>query len=369
MGIYIIFFLIFMFFSVFDFIKIDDFTKKVLIFFLFIISSLFIGTRTMGPDYTTYHSFYLLLPKFQNLFSEFKYYTIISKFEPLYILTTGIFKAMNISFPVFHLIFTTAFCALFYFTITKYTKYAFTASLIYISFAYLSGWSAIRQFMAASIFFYAIQFLLNKRYLKYCILILIALLFHYSAIFLMLFVFVKDFWWNRSTYLMLIVGALLLYFSGLLAKISSFVFSFFPFLDSGKVDAWILNNQDGIISTIFLLWISIILFILLNLNKFRRIKNFNFYFNIYIFSLIAFIILSSLGGFGRVNMFFKLLHPIIFSYLFYIIDNKSKFILFLLIMFISFVTYYRTFVIMDRMQEGAEVKNTKFIPYKSWLIE
>jgi len=80
-----------------------------------------------------------MTPNLFELPGQFAEFTLFSKFEPLYILSTSTAKTFGITFHVFHLIFTAIFCGLFIFNISKYTPFTFIAILVYVGFAYISG--------------------------------------------------------------------------------------------------------------------------------------------------------------------------------------------------------------------------------------
>lgn len=366
MGIYLLFFIFISAFSIFDFIGKES-NQKIFLFIIWLLSTLFIGTRTIGPDYYVYHTYYLMVPNIFELSGQFAEYTIFSKFEPLYIITTSLGKSLGLSFEIFHLIFTGIFCWLFIFNISKYTPYVFISIMVYVGFAYISGWSAIRQFMAGSIFFYALKFIIQEKRFKYAISIVIATLFHYSAIVLIVFIVIRNWKLSKLTCTILILCPLMIYFSGIFSIISSYLLGFLPFLDATKVTKW-TNEESGLISTIFFLWVFVLIFFIANLDKLRNLPNFNLFFNIYIFSFSMFVLVQSLGEFGRINMFNKILHALMFPYIIFIFSKSSRLVVYLIIWTISIVTYYRDIITMDEFQSKSTNLTTKFIPYKSWLF-
>ncbi|WP_433901938.1 EpsG family protein [Sphingobacterium puteale] len=365
MFVYLLFFWAIAMFSILDFTESNN--RKLCLFIIWVLCSLFIGTREMGPDYYVYNVFYSYVPKLDALADNFQAFTARSKFEPLYIIITSLFSTLGISFEIFHLLFTATFCALFIFSVHKYTPHVFVAIMVYIGFAYFSGWSAIRQFMAGSIFIYALQFIIEGKRFKFLILIILALLFHYSAIVLLPIVFLRNWKISKGWCFVLICGVLVIYFSGMLKAISSFVFSFFPFLDQSKVNRFANNEEDTLISTIFFLWIIILSFLNFNRDKFKDYYNFNILFNIYLFSFLMYVLILSFGDLGRINMYNKLLHAIMFPFIVFAF-REGRALAWVALALISSITIYKDITSMDSFQERAENSSTLFVPYKSWLF-
>ncbi|MFK2015199.1 EpsG family protein [Bacteroides fragilis] len=74
--------------------------------------------------------------------------------------------------------------------IRKYTKYKYTALLLYVLTVYLHyNIEIMREAIAISFFLLSIKYYINKKWLKYYIVILGCILFHYSALFLLLLPF------------------------------------------------------------------------------------------------------------------------------------------------------------------------------------
>jgi len=100
----------------------------------------------------------------------------------------------------------------------------------------------------------------------------------------------------------------------------------------------------------------------------RQKKYFNLFFNIYLFSFAMFVLVQSLGDFGRINMFNKILHALMFPYIIFIFSKSSRLAIYLIIWVISIITYYRDIITMDEFQSKSIISDSKFIPYKSWLF-
>lgn len=68
-------------------------------------------------------------------------------------------------------------------------KFGHIIILLVLQYFLFNGFNTIRQMAAVAIFFYSIRFIVNRKFLKYCIWIIIASFFHKSAVICFLFYF------------------------------------------------------------------------------------------------------------------------------------------------------------------------------------
>ena len=365
MILYIFFYILFIPFVILDYVKLSNREKNITLFFLGGILSLFVGSRLIGPDLQTYKILYNLAPNLYNLSREFNYYTFLSKFEPLFIFLYSLSKTLNLSFETFNLVYSTIFVFLFIITIPKYTRYSFLAIFIYIGFAYMSGWSALRQFMGASIFFYSLQFLFNGNRWKYLICIVLATLLHYSAIVLIPLVLIPRNRFKTIWYYVLMIVFLMLYFSGIISVFLGQILSYFPFLDKDKVENAI-ESEDSLISSVFILWTVINIICLIAYKSIKeKVAHFDYFFNILFSCYLTYILLVGMGGLGRVIMYYKIMFPVFIPILAVIFVKKQRLLFVMGILIISMYIYTNTIIGMDQNAGGIL---DKFIPYKSWLF-
>ncbi len=132
--------------------------------------------------------------------------------------------------------------------------------LIYLTTFYLRTYNIMRQALAVAIVFFALQYLLNKQYKKYILYVLIAMLFHTTAITALVLLWYyrpreyKKKWHKAAEYLLPVVGLL---FIELLMKI---VFSISIFAQYRVGYDKIYDNSIFTIGT-FLLFIKFGLYI------------------------------------------------------------------------------------------------------------
>jgi len=125
------------------------------------------------------------LPDLSNLFS---YQSIKFKREPGWLLINAIAKAFSDDFVALQVILAIIVNSTFFWFLKKYTKYNFTAVLVYYTFFYCYvNFEILRESLALCVFMFSFESLKNKRYKRYYCYALVAVFFHISAIILFLF--------------------------------------------------------------------------------------------------------------------------------------------------------------------------------------
>jgi hypothetical protein len=149
--------------------------------------------------------------------------------------------------------------------------------------------SGIRQCIALNIFLYSIQFIINGRFGRYVLLILIAASFHTSALILIPFYFILKV--NFKSYILLfvsLVGMLisLLKISWISIVLEKIIGAFFVAAITGKLYGY--GNREDVRSFGFgfVLNIVILLFLILKRKSFKDQKLFNVFLNMYVVGLL-----------------------------------------------------------------------------------
>lgn len=103
--------------------------------------------------------------------------------EPGYKLLSSIVKSFSDEYQMLQLSALFIGSVFFFKALSKYTQNYFAALLIYLGYVYLTlNMSGIRQAVSLSIVFYGLQFVKNKQFWRYFIVILFAAMFHYSSL-------------------------------------------------------------------------------------------------------------------------------------------------------------------------------------------
>lgn len=219
MFVYIIPFIVTFFAAiVYDICKYQDNNGKFLIWIgLYIYLTLFIGLRYMvgGDSY-----FYML---YFNEMSSGSLFDISwdGEYQPLFTFLTNLAKSIYPSFTSFQIlhVFIINTC-LFYF-IAKNSLYRFSTLFLCLLMFYINFTVEIlRESLAIMVFIYNYKNLENKKWVRYYIGVFIAIMFHLSAVFLIVLPFLKFLRLNKGYVILLVLAFLVL-------NQLNFIFTFF----------------------------------------------------------------------------------------------------------------------------------------------
>lgn len=240
----------------------------------------YIPGATVGNDYNNYRIWY-------NDMSFASVFTINNfLFNVLFYTIKVVFN----NYDVF--IFISSFfliCSVYYFSIklTEDDRYAL-AVFVFLSFGiYDLSMSAIRQWIAGSIFLISLKQLKDKNLKNYIILIIIAALFHNSAIILLLVypAINCELEYKKKLFLELIITILI--YLGLYFKLDIYMISL---IDKTYLLKY-LNTKDGALYANYTVFIistfCFLLMIIQNKTYKEKIKNYHFDFNYIVLLIIA----------------------------------------------------------------------------------
>lgn len=162
------------------------------IYYLFelVVLVLLVGLQNrLGGDNLSYEEYFYAMPSFREL-AHLKL-NVGARFQPLWYLFIAFVKSINNNYTCFHFLHAIFVDSLIFYFFSRHTKYRFSAVLLFfLSFNFLYFNIEIqRESMAIAVFLFSIHFLEEKKYLKYFICAIIALLFHVSSIFTFLLPF------------------------------------------------------------------------------------------------------------------------------------------------------------------------------------
>jgi len=248
--------------------------------FEFLILVLLAGLRyRVGGDTLFYMSFFDSYPKL----NELSYFDFLSaEFSPLWYVFNAIVKFIHDDFVIFQIIQAIIVNSVFFWFFRKYTKYYFSAILMYY-FGYYCYFNMeiIRQVLAICFFLLAIPALNKRKYLMYYFWCIVALFFHYSALFVffipIFLVVFKSITYKQLILISIIIGVLIS-----VINIIPFLLSLFSFneLIAFKLENYtassvsiknILFFYGNIIPIIILLYLNKSNEILLEINQFKGI--------------------------------------------------------------------------------------------------
>jgi hypothetical protein len=151
-------------------------SPKVVIFFLFLFVVFLEGTKwTMGVDWNSYYDY----------FNKFNDPLITSKplsfFEPGFVFYTYLVSVFTDNYSVYLIITMAILYGCIFYSICRVTNYSFVAIFYILTFIpWYSG--AIRQMLALAIFSLCFESIFSRKFFKFLILIVIASMFHVTAI-------------------------------------------------------------------------------------------------------------------------------------------------------------------------------------------
>lgn len=152
-------------------------------FLEFIILVLLAGLRyRVGGDTLFYMSFFDSYPKLNEL-TDFDF--VLAEFNPLWYVFNAFTKFIHDDFTTFQIFHAIVVNSIFFWFFRKYSNYFFTAIFIYF-FGYYCYFNMeiLREILAISFLMLSIPFLNKRNYFMYYLLSVVALFFHYSAVFM-----------------------------------------------------------------------------------------------------------------------------------------------------------------------------------------
>lgn len=286
------------------------------------------------------------------------------KFEPLYILLNSIIKSISSNYTIFLIVHSTILYLLIFKSVKDYSKnYIFSIFCYYCLMLPYLGMN--RQIIAIAICMYSIRYVVEKDVFKFIITIIIASLFHYSALVFLIVYFVNNQWSNRS-YILLLGLSAAISLSGVLNMIPDGFFDLFG--DKLAKAGTYLNmyKSSDLIVVVFailrrILWVVIVLLFA----DYIKDKNKYYYvlFNTYFIGVCLYIIFNN-SAFqffvGRGILYFGVFEIFIIPYILTIFKRKnaSQAIFFVLI----------SLYLVVIMTKGISNYSDLFYPYKGVFI-
>ena len=250
---------------------------KFMYFCSFVVLFVFSAIRyDVGFDYSyTYTKFYNQLILGYN----------VTHFEPLFLLLNKFVYCVfdNVDFVFIISSFITV--GLMFKTIKKQSSIIpLSVFLLIGSRFYFYSFTQVRQYIAIAIFIYSLQFIIEGKFFKYIIYILIASMFHKLALVYIPLYFVRNIRLTKKKYLLLLIST---FFLGVL------ITPVYTFLASNFYSSYdfVATNSDSVSSVFIILAVFNAFLIYL---YFDKLKN-NEYNNLYIFMhvVLIFIICST----------------------------------------------------------------------------
>lgn len=243
-----------------------------------------------------------------------------SRYAPFYVLFTSIVRTFTDQFFVIQLIISAAINISIFNFVKKFfeCQYIFTFSIFYFcSFYYNLNCETLRETLAIAIFLWSVSFYVEKKWIYYYLCVLCAMMFHYSAIFLILLPLLCKIKFNVK-FAVILIGLLLSYPLLRLIQIDVIIENFFGLLmyipDISAEYFEKGTNEQGLSINVFVTQLFMPLFFVF----FLRYKNKNQKWEKIEFVLIAYLISTWMAAifqnmFSRYNNYFGIIYYFLYA--------------------------------------------------------
>ncbi len=271
-----------------------------------------------------------------------------SSYEPFFLLLYNIFP----SYHIFLFFFVLINFILLSKTILRYSPYVAISILVYVCTYYFWGMMGqLRQALAISIIVFAWPYIESRKFVIY---VLIASLFHYSAIVCLLYLLIPNFLYKKKYYIAILFVAIFL--CGLIQGLMK---TFLEGFVGGKILYYL--SEDGGISIIFFFYKLFVFFMFLSvINRVESLLPKYKILNIYFLSILLYLLLSfsaSIGG--RIVLYFSVFEILIIPFIIHFYWKKKTgllvFMLFLILNIYQFFSFLFSY-------------SDIFVPYKCLFL-
>lgn len=342
-------------------------SRNLILFFLFIIFWLVAGLRyETGVDWLGYTKFYTKIGSLTRILGGEIAILKNSEFEIGYTLLNVIFKVFTDNVQLLFLIIAFFTNVMLFSSLKHFSGHLFVSLMIYFCTMYfVLDMDAIRQCIALNLFLYSLNFIIEKKILKYFIIILFASLFHRTALLLLPMYFFLNREFKNSTILIIVVVVLTISLFQI-HWLRFFIVHLIDILHSGSFAVKLASSLNHGYSRNFGIgFIGNLLILILCLAKRKKLKEnmfFNVFLNMYVINLVLYYstwelsILSS-----RFRLYFIIGNAILLTY--FIDLYRDKLMKYLIFIFIIFYCFFYSRIYLFKYSEGIS-----YNPYQNYLV-
>ncbi|MCJ7840500.1 EpsG family protein [Lederbergia sp. NSJ-179] len=316
--------------------------QKKLPTYFYIVPSfllLFIISAFRGNFTTDYNNYTFLFRKI-NSFGFFDAFIYGPEREFGYVLlnrTIGLFTSNEI-----FLFAITTFIILFgfYHQFKKYSVNIWLSVLMLVTAgSYYASFNITRQILAASIIFIGSKFLYERKFFKYLLVVLLAFLFHKTALIMIPFYFILNFRINIRNLLLFFISSTILvfYFDGVIDFVQNFAY------DNYTENSYGMTGQN--VANV-VLPIAFLIFSLFHVKKLDPKNNMHrIWFNAVVFYAIFNILALQVEMVERLSRFFASYALLLIPFLFSKMQNKNLRVIYMMVLIFVLILY--NFVILS----------------------
>jgi transmembrane protein EpsG len=282
--------------------------QKVPWILLFVVSAF---RYNVGTDYVNYYHLFLYKDGMFE-YKEWGYTNLVN-------LLSGLGFNPQIMFFLFSLVTILLFYKSFKYFFKENDSLFMLATLLFIPLFYFYTLNGIRQSLAVAIFFYSIRFIIDKSYFKYFLLIVIAMLFHKSAIVLIPLYFFSTIKLTKYKLIVIyLVIVFLLLFNPLIYIVDIYVQNKLPLYFYFN-DEFFSQGVSGFGKVIAIINVFLVLLLSFFLNKKNPLEN--IVFNLIIIFVVIKLFALDIQIIDRLSLYFK---PIMILFVLLVIRNVNK---------------------------------------------
>ena len=220
-------------------------------YFNLVVLILLAGLRyRVGGDTLMYMSVYDSFPKWDEL----KYFDFeTAEYQPLWYVFTAICRTIYDDFTFFQLVHASIITSVFFYCFRKYCpNYYFSAILLYyVGYYCYFSMEIMREVLCIALLMLSTTWLLEKKWLRYYLVCVVAIFFHYSALVMLLFPFAV--WlFKRPSWIFQLICLVVIFIALNVVNIPAYVISRLPI--DGQLSRMILayiENQVSIGGMLF----------------------------------------------------------------------------------------------------------------------
>lgn len=333
----------------------------VAIVFLVLIA----GLRTDSPDISAYYRMHFAIQN-MNSFNEWR----VKLLEPGFRLLFTLLKSVDFQFSLLASAFIGVVLKGIF--LKRYTPYLFLSLAIYFTTTFMvKEMGQIRHGVAMGIALFAYDALFKKKNFKFVFFVLLATMFHYSALCMLpLFFFYKKEWPTYFYVILMIIGLPLCFIN-----LQSYIFPLLGSVGISAIETKVIlySSQDqytgslGLNSTLVLLYMTFGLLLLFRGRLKDKYSYFNIFINIYALGVFYYLIFNSISEFGqRTTIYFRMLDILAFPLIISVLAFE-RWMLTILLCLNSYFTLYKRFT-DPSMKPLFPYKNIYNDPLRSYKI-
>lgn len=228
-------------------------------------------------------------------------------------------------------------------TISKYSNNFVFSMLIYIFIgAWHNSFNGIRQYAAAAIIFAGHRYIYDRKFLRYLLVIVCAMLFHKTALVMLPVYFVANKKITFKTILFLIIGVVIIRFS------YDYLFSIMSFLKGTDQSeyAYMQSNVNPLRIAVTFAPIFVALFIKTRLKMNKEIE---FYLNLSLINAILMFATSGSAYLARVGIYTELFLTLLYPRLLKFFNKDSQKIFVILVLLFYFIYWHHEVSVRDSL--------------------